>query len=207
MAISKRKCKQCGEYRDATTGLKTPAGWFCSHDHATSFALEQSKKKREKAAAKRHNDAVKVEREQRKALTARRKELNRTKHLDMLQKLVNQYVVHVRDAGKPCCTCGNSNPSIKFDAGHYRSRGACPELRFELTNIHKQCSVRCNIYASGARAEYRQFIIATYGEGHLEWLDGKHAPLKDQLPDAEAIDSEISRYRTLLRGAGLKPAT
>ena len=44
MAVSKRKCKQCGEYREAETGVKVPSGWFCSHDHAVAFAMDSAKK-------------------------------------------------------------------------------------------------------------------------------------------------------------------
>lgn len=207
MAVSKRKCRQCGEYHEAAAGVKTPAGWFCCQDHAVTFAMEASRKRQDKAIAKQRRDVVMKEKEQRVILRARRKELNRKHHLDMLQTLVNQYVLHVRDAGKGCCTCKTTNPGIKYDAGHFRSRGGHPELRFEITNIHKQCSVNCNQHGSGARAEYIDFIKETYGQEHYDWIMGKHQTLKEQLPDAEAIDSEIARYRALLRAAGLKPAT
>lgn len=161
---------------------------------AVEYGKHKEAKKREKA-----------NREQKKRDKQRLKELDRFGHLDKLQDLVNQYVVHVRDAGKPCFTCGNDNPNIKYDAGHYRSRGACQPLRFELTNIHKQCSMVCNQHGSGARAEYQAAIVAKYGQEHLDWLDGPHPLLKDQYPDANSIDDEIDRYRKLLREAGLKP--
>lgn len=206
MPVSKRKCKLCGEYRSASDGVKAPAGFFCCHDHAIQFAMEKSAKLRERQAAKARRESEAKAKEARKATKARIKELNRPKHLDQLQALVNQYVLHVRDANKPCCTCGTTNPHIKYDAGHYRSRGACPEARYILTNIHRQCSVRCNVHGSGMRAEYIEFIRAKYGQDHLDWLDGKHPSLKEQLPDSEAIDAEIARYRRMIRDAGLKPA-
>ncbi len=56
------------------------------------------------------------------------------------------------------------------------------------------------------RAEYIAFIRAKYGQEHLDWLDSKHPPLKEQLPDAEAIDAEMVKYRKIIRDAGLKPA-
>lgn len=206
MANSKKKCKQCGEYREAAVGVIVPLGFFCCRDHAADFALDKMQKNRERQQAKAKRERENQAKEGRKVTRARIKELNRPKHLDQLQKLVNQYVVHVRDANKPCCTCGTTNPNIKYDAGHYRSRGACPEARYILTNIHRQCSVRCNVHGSGMRAEYIEFIRAKYGQDHLDWLDGKHPPLKEQLPDAEAIDAEIARYRKMIRDAGLKPA-
>lgn len=55
------------------------------------------------------------------------------------------------------------------------------------------------------RSEYIDFIRAEYGQEHLDWLDGPHQSLKELLPDADAIDAEMVRYRKMLRDAGLKP--
>jgi len=135
----------------------------------------------------------------------RKKEVRKmSEWFEILQKLVNQYVTKVRDADQPCCTCGTTN-DIKYDAGHFISRGASSELRFELTNIHKQCSVNCNQYGSGMRAEYNEFIINKYGQEHYEWLIGPHPLLKDQFPHWTDVEKEISRYRKLLREAGVTP--
>lgn len=209
MANRRKKCKRCGEYRDAESGVQTPAAWFCCHAHAIEFSMEASRKRTERLRAKavraQAADVKNAAKRDRERTAKRKKELNRSHHLDQLQKLVNQWVVHVRDKDKPCCTCGTTNPFIKYDAGHYRSRGACPEARFILTNIHRQCSVRCNVHGSGMRSEYIDFIRAEYGQEHLDWLDGPHQSLKELLPDADAIDAEIARYRKMLRDAGLKP--
>lgn len=209
MANKKRKCKQCGEYHDAESGVKTPSAWFCCHAHAIEFSIDASRKRQERLKAKavraQAAEAKNAAKRDRERTAKRKKELNRSHHLDQLQKLVNQWVVHVRDKDKPCCTCGTTNPFIKYDAGHYRSRGACPEARFILTNIHRQCSVRCNVHGSGMRSEYIDFIRAKYGQEHLDWLNGPHPSMKEQFPDADAIDAEMARYRKMLRDAGLKP--
>lgn len=205
MANSTRKCKQCAEYKPASEGIKTPAGFFCCHSCAIEFAREKSKRLADRKAASQHRKRKQAQSADKARIEQRKKELNRPHHLDQLQKLVNQYVVHVRDKDKPCCTCGTSNPSIKYDAGHLRTRGACPELRFELTNIHKQCSVNCNQYKSGAVAEHKEYVINEHGQDAFDWLYGPHSPLKEQLPDADAIDAEIARYRKMIREAGLTP--
>lgn len=140
-----------------------------------------------------------------KEKTPKKSERPITYWYDKLQDLVNQWVVHVRDKNKPCCTCGNANPNILYAAGHYRSRGACPELRFELTNLHKQCHQYCNQNKSGARSEYRAFIAYNYGPGHLNWLDGPHPSLKETFETWEDVEKEIKRYRKILKDVGLKP--
>lgn len=213
MANSKRRCGFCGNRFKTETMVIKGAQAFCTNDHWIENQVKNSdaliaKGQRMQKAAKR-----KEEIEEEKAAKAERKRLKQRKealkpmseHYDKLQDLVNQWIVHVRDKGKPCFTCGTAKPSIKYDAGHYRTRGACSELRFEITNIHKQCSVNCNQHGSGMRKEYRDKIVEVYGQDHLDWLDGKHPRLKDQLPDADAVNIEIVKYRKLLRAEGLKP--
>tara|TARA_R110002096_G_scaffold146714_1_gene305445 strand:- start:293 stop:853 length:561 start_codon:yes stop_codon:yes gene_type:complete len=121
----------------------------------------------------------------------------RTEWYDGLQVLVNRYV-RLRDKDKPCCTCGKTS-DVKYDAGHFLSRGAFPELRFELTNIHKQCSVNCNQHGSGMRKEYEDFIAETYGDKHLRWLKGPHELLKDKYPHTDDIKEEIKKFREMIK--------
>lgn len=129
----------------------------------------------------------------------------RTAWYDQLQTLVNQYVVHVRDNGLPCITCGTTN-DIKYDAGHWQTRAARSELRFNLYNIHKQCSVQCNQNASGAKQEHEEYISNKYGNHIVDWLKSHHhKSLKEQFPHYEDIKTEMKRYRVLLRENGLKP--
>lgn len=206
MTNSKRRCKHCGEYHFRDVGIMVPSGWFCCMAHAIEYAREKSQKLAARKAKQNTASAKAHERSERAVMAERKKELNRPKHLDKLQRLVNQYVVHIRDKDAPCCTCGTTSQSIKYDAGHFRSRGACPELRFELTNIAKQCSVNCNVMKSGSRLEFSEFIRNKYGQEHLDWINGKHKTLKEQLPDSKAIDAEIARYREIIRSNGLKPS-
>lgn len=193
-----KKCKVCQVKFQPERTMQA----CCSVKCAIAKVNADNEVKRKKHVAKQR----KAEKEF-KAETARRKKsaIGRDEWFDRLQTLVNQWVLHVRDKDRPCCTCGKSDPSIKYDAGHYRSRGACSELSFELTNIHKQCSVNCNGWGSGMRKEYRDFIEHHYGAKHLEWLDGKHPLLKDVFIDNDSIELEIKRYRKLIREAGLTP--
>ncbi len=60
-----------------------------------------------------------------------------------------------------------------YDAGHYRSRGASPELAFVELNCHKQCK-QCNNQLSGNIVEYRKGLLLKIGIERLEWLEGPH---------------------------------
>lgn len=88
------------------------------------------------------------------------------------QKAFNKYI-RMRDYGKPCISCG-SYPDYKYggnmDAGHYRSVGSAPHLRFNTINCHAQCK-KCNRYLSGNITEYRHGLRAKIGDDVLNWLE------------------------------------
>ena len=206
--MAKSKCKWCQERIETSEGIKTPAGFFCSIEHAYLFGNKMAEKGRKKLMAKRKQESQAKAKVEREKTAQRKKELKtRRQWLDQLQKLVNQYVTKVRDVNEPCCTCGTTNPNIKYDAGHFFTRAARPDIRFEPTNLARQCSVNCNQHGSGMRKEYAEFIINKYGQEHLDWLtdESQHKSLKEQFPHWSDIEKEILRYRKLLRDNGIKP--
>jgi hypothetical protein len=105
---------------------------------------------------------------------AKQKVKTRGAHVLELQAAFNEWV-RLRDEGQPCISCGNHR--LVWHAGHYRSVGACPELRFEQDNCHRQCAT-CNTLLSGNLAAYRVNLIAKIGLDRVEWLEGNHPPEK-----------------------------
>jgi hypothetical protein len=81
---------------------------------------------------------------------------------DRTQTTVNAYV-RLRDRDLPCISCGKKT-GAKMNAGHWRSRGARPDIRYDAeTNIFLQCE-HCNTYRSGHIQGFREGLIAKYGE-------------------------------------------
>lgn len=127
-----------------------------------------------------------------------------------LQRVKNQWITKVRDVDEFCCTCPTEN-DVKYDAGHYIAVGKNIDLRFEDTNIHKQCSQQCNVFGRGMPVEYDEFIKNKYGVGHYNWLNTKflchkpHPTLKEVFPTWQDIEEEINRYAKILREHGITP--
>lgn len=175
MANAKRKCKQCKEY--VREYIKLPAGVFCTIDHALTYANTKNVKIQAKAA----NDAAKQER---KELRARREAIKpKSKWLSEAQIEFNKFI-RFRDHDKPCISCGRVEVELtiggQWDAGHYLSRGAYPELRFEELNCHKQCK-SCNAgsgkYTKKNRTvqnDFRDNLIIRIGQEKVDWLEGPH---------------------------------
>ena len=109
------------------------------------------------------------------------------------QVAVNAYV-RLRDAALPCVSCGRNHQG-QYHAGHYMSRGARPDLRFDLDNIHKQCAP-CNEHLSGNIANYRIELVRRIGQAAVDRLEGPPKP--DKLTRDELIEMK-ARFRAMAR--------
>ena len=142
--------------------------------HAECIApwADAQAEKAKRAEAKKARAAAKVER----AETRRRKEAIKT--LPKLKKEAEREFnafIRARDAHLPCISCGAPPPDLSGlhagrDAGHYRSVGSAPHLRYHEDNVHAQC-VHCNQYGAGRAVEYRIGLIARIGVGRVVALE------------------------------------
>jgi len=108
--------------------------------------------------------------------------------------------VRERDASLPCISCGRHHEG-KYDAGHYRTVGSNPALRFEPLNCHRQCSP-CNTHKSGDIVNYRIELVKRIGADLVEWLEGPHEPRRYTIEDLKAITAEYrAKARELRRAA------
>lgn len=98
--------------------------------------------------------------------------------------------IRARDDGKPCICCGRTGAGQvhggEWDAGHYRSRGSAPHLRFDERNVHAQLK-QCNRYDSGNIVGYRLGLIARIGLAAVEALEADQAPRHYSVDDLREI--------------------
>lgn len=163
------KCKWCKSTCD--NPIKTPRGAFCSIAHVFEFTNQKKKEAIKRAESKR-------ERDKRKDTALRKEKLKTLPELIREAQAAVNYYIRMRDYGRACISC-NSKPTQKrggtMDAGHYRSRGAAPQLRFNVLNIHGQC-VRCNRFNSGNAVDYRISLIDKIGLDLVEILESTNKP-------------------------------
>jgi len=110
--------------------------------------------------------------------------------------------IRARDAAQPCISCGRHHDG-KYDAGHYRTVGSNPALRFEPLNCHKQC-VPCNQHKSGDIVNYRISLVVRIGQDKVEWLEGPHEPQRYTIDDLKEIKA---RYKAMLKGMVVSATT
>lgn len=104
-------------------------------------------------------------------------------YLNELQVIFNKWI-RLRDQGINCISC--NKPAKKENAGHYRSVGGNPELRFEPLNNNLQCEY-CNTYLHGNLIDYRINLIKKIGLEKVELLEGPHKPKKYTIDELKGL--------------------
>ena len=137
---------------------------------------------------------------ERREIKVRKEKLkSRAEHLADTQKAFNAWV-RERDAELPCISCGRHHQG-KYDAGHYRTVGSNPALRFEPLNCHRQCSP-CNTQLSGNIVNYRISLVKRVGAEAVDWLEGPHEAKKYTIDELKAMTADYrAKTKDLKKGA------
>ena len=182
--VKQKTCKACGsKFRPSLSTQKV-----CSVKCALDLAPANRDKAR-KAIDQRERREIKVRKEKLKS---------RSDYVREAQQAFNAWV-RLRDADQPCISCGRHHQG-KYDAGHYRTTAACPELRFDPLNVHKQCSP-CNTQLSGNIVEYRLELIRRIGQERVDWIEGPHEAQRYTIEDLKAIKADYRAKIKELKGA------
>jgi hypothetical protein len=157
MSNKPAKCKVCACAYTKTRPLQAVCTATCALTLARSVTA--------KTVAKAQAEDRKVTREKLDAM--------RTKPqlVKLAQTAFNSFI-RARDADKPCISCGKP-PSPKAnstDAGHYRSVGSAPHMRFVEDNCHGQCK-HCNQHLAGNHVAYRAGLIERIGLHAVERIE------------------------------------
>ena len=172
-------CKQCGK---EFVPLRSTA-IACSYPCAKAWVDARNAKMKEQKAKLE----AKIERQ----LTKERKEKLKTRndYIKETQVAFNAYI-RERDKDQACICCGKplgeSQVGGGYDAGHYRSTGSAPHLRFHEDNCHAQRK-HCNNWKAGNAVDYRLGLIKRIGLERVEALEANNEPAKWSIDELKAI--------------------
>lgn len=142
---------------------------------------------------------------ERREIKVRKEKLkSRGEHMREAQQAFNEYI-RTRDraaghlcisSGKPLDWSGNA-----ADAGHYRSVGSAPHLRFDERNCHAQ-SKQDNRFLSGNAVDYRIGLIARIGQEAVDALEADQSVRKYSVEQIKGIKAYYrAKTRELKRAA------
>lgn len=181
-ALKPRKCKQCGDVFQRRTSTQTVCGPKCAEAWST--------KVREKKAERANKD-------ERISLRERKTKLKtRGDWIREAQAAVNK-VVRLRDilAGHGCISCEiklEQRFGGAFDAGHFRSVGSAPHLRFYLPNVRLQCK-RCNRDRGGMHSDFRVALIERIGIKRVEEIESMQWTAKWDIPYLQRLKKVMNK--------------
>jgi hypothetical protein len=174
-----KTCKECGDkFSPPNTIRKVCFKYECQVAAGIKLAkkAEALREKRERQALREAKERIK----------------RRSEWIKEVQVVFNRFI-RLRDkaAGHSCISSGRpldwSGNAV--DAGHYRSVGSAPHLRFDERNCHAQ-SKHDNQYKSGNAVDYRIGLIKRIGLEAVEALEA------DQTPKHYTID-ELKELKKL----------
>lgn len=185
MKSTNRRCSHCRKKVATEDAIISHLKAFCDYSCLKEFTAKNAKKIQDNVRKqKRQEDKVKKE-----------KLKTRGDWTKEAQSAFNAYV-RFRDRNDGCISCGrhvdNSGIGGNWDAGHYRSTGSAPHLRFHLWNCHKQC-VKCNRYLSGNVADYRVQLIWKLGHDRVDALEKMCGPKHYSVDDLKRIKNIFTK--------------
>lgn len=181
--LRKRKCKGCGESFRPFRPMQMACGLECAQKVGKATAAKNAEREHKRKLA----DSKKL-----------------SHWVQLTESVVHSYI-HARDRGLPCISCGTRS-TVQWEAGHWLTKAARPELRFDPRNINLQCH-RCNKHLSGNQAAYRIGLVAKIGLDQVRELEGPHPAAKYtreglaeirskfSLMKREAVDAERDQLR------------
>lgn len=183
---SKRKCRWCGSEFEKLRPLQIVCSPACAI--ALNKQNREAANKKAQASAKRRARAI---------TKARKHALETLPQLKKRAQAAFNAYIRLRDKHQSCISCGNPLPDTPngYDAGHYRSVGSAPNLRFNENNCHGQCK-HCNNWLSGNHVNYRIGLIERIGLAAVEALESDNEPRhyeKEDLRELEKLYKEKRR--------------
>lgn len=146
--IHPKACRQCGREFMPQRSMQAVCGQLCAMRKVR--ADKTAEKAEERAMTRKRREAIKTIADR----------------IAEAQTAFNAYI-RARDAGKPCICCGKpiepQKPGGSMDAGHFRSRGSAPQLRFTEDNCFGQRK-NCNRPGGTTYAAFRAGVVARIGE-------------------------------------------
>lgn len=162
-----KACKACRQKFEPRSPLAVVCSVACSIVYGQTVTKQQKAKQQRQERAQ---DKVK-------------REAMKTYHqlVAEAQREFNAFI-RLRDSAKPCICCGRTSDKTfltgsDWDAGHYRSTGSAPHLRFHEDNVHRQL-VGCNRFGAGRAVDYRIGLVARIGLSRVEALEANNTPRK-----------------------------
>jgi hypothetical protein len=162
--VYQRKCVQCKDKFTPQNNNQICCSGFCAYEYVKKQTAKNWQKEKKEL---------------------KEKLMSKSDYLNILQKVFNTFI-RMRDKDKNCISCDRKLIG-KFDAGHFFSVGAYPNLRFNENNVHGQC-VYCNRDKHGNVKEYDLRLQMLLSDTEYQMLlESRNKPLKLSIDEVKEL--------------------
>jgi hypothetical protein len=162
--VYQRKCVQCKDKFTPQNNNQICCSGFCAYEYVKKQTAKNWQKEKKEL---------------------KEKLMSKSDYLNILQKVFNTFI-RMRDKDKNCISCDRKLTG-KFDAGHFFSVGAYPNLRFNEKNVHGQC-VHCNRDKHGNVKEYDLRLQMLLSDTEYQMLlESRNKPLKLSIDEVKEL--------------------
>jgi hypothetical protein len=184
LKIKPKICRICKQKFIPSRAIQPACSYECQVAYATNVAEKASIAREKKAKRETKEKLAKIK--------------TRQEHLRDAQQFFNQYI-RVRDQHLPCISCQRFH-SGQYHAGHLRSVGSSPHMRFVEDNVHKQCSA-CNNHLSGNILNFRINLIHKIGIERVEAIENDNTARHYTIEEIQAIKVKYKQMTKELKDA------
>ena len=112
-------------------------------------------------------------------------------------KVIFQKWIRIRDAGNTCISCGTNN-TVQWHAGHFKKSETYYGVIFDERNAHLQCK-KCNVFLDGNELNYREGLVAKFGNKWVEQLEKYARETKDYAWSRTELIEIKKKYNDLIK--------
>lgn len=183
-----KTCKSCKQKFNPKRPLQSCCDIPCAIAHANALKAKQQAAKAKQDRADTRERKVKLK--------------TRSEWMKEAQAAFNAYIrARAIRFGHRCISSGVYLPADGigggFDAGHFKSVGSAPHLRFNLNNVWGQ-SKKDNMYLSGNVSEYRKGLIERRGIEVVEALEADNTSRHFDIDYLRRIKKIFTKKRKMM---------
>lgn len=211
MAHRTKSCKHCKTRFEVEQGLQLPVGFFCSMNHAMTYAKMAQNRSRSNAKRKlMSRQPSKTKATHRGSTDTKRQDVKwqhkRTQQAFNKMRVLEELVWFKKRGREPTCiSCDKPLGGDQWCCGHFKTIGAHGALRYDRRNTYLQHNHRCNMHMSGdlygtnTTRGMVQGIKDRFGEQEgqriIDYCSQRMKPAKWDWQDLERMRKEFNQKR------------
>lgn len=202
MANSKKPCKQCKRFLSVGNGIQINSGFYCNISHAILFGQKKAEEARvrhlKRAASAQKSEDTKIKKQN---VAWQHKQTQ--KAFNRMRVLQEFLWFKSRGLEPTCISCGKVKGGDHWCCGHFKTRGAQSNLRYDTKNTFLQHNVRCNMHLSGniegtrTTPGYKKGLVDRFGDDDglaiISYCESRTEPKKWTWQELEEMRKEFNK--------------